>query len=193
MRPIHPTSADTQVQIGARLRSSRQAQGLTLEQLAAASGLTKGFISRIERDETMPSVPTLVQLCQSLSLPIGSLFEEPDVQLVRFTDAPRINMGGIGADERLVTPRAEERVQVLRSSVVPHGSGGDELYTVSCDVESLHIVSGEVEVRFADRVTELTAGDTLTLPGRTPHTWQAGATGAEIIWVLVPAAWSGSR
>ncbi|MGO2140399.1 MAG: helix-turn-helix domain-containing protein [Leucobacter sp.] len=193
MRPIHPTAAETQVQIGAKLRSSRQAQGLTLEQLAAASDLTKGFISRIERDETMPSVPTLVQLCQALSLPIGSLFEEPDVQLVELAGAPRINMGGIGADERLVTPRAEERVQVLRSSVEPGGSGGDELYTVSCDVESLHVVSGVVEVRFSDREVTLTPGDTLTFPGRTPHTWRAGDTGAEIVWILVPAAWSGSR
>ncbi|MBP6685233.1 MAG: helix-turn-helix domain-containing protein, partial [Leucobacter sp.] len=165
MRPIHPTSAETQVQIGAKLRSSRQAQGLTLEQLAAATDLTKGFISRIERDETMPSVPTLVQLCQALSLPIGSLFEEPDVQLVTLADAPRINMGGIGADERLVTPRSEERVQVLRSSVEPNGSGGDELYTVSCDVESLHVVSGAVDVQFSDRTVSLAPGDTLTFPG----------------------------
>ncbi|KAM9863505.1 helix-turn-helix domain-containing protein [Leucobacter sp. BZR 635] len=193
MRPIHPTAAETQVQIGAKLRSSRQAQGLTLEQLAVASDLTKGFISRIERDETMPSVPTLVQLCQALSLPIGSLFEEPDVQLVTLADAPRINMGGIGADERLVTPRSEERVQVLRSSVEPNGSGGDELYTVSCDVESLHLVSGTVDVQFSDRTVALAPGDTLTFPGRTPHTWRAGAAGAEIAWILVPAAWSGSR
>lgn len=193
MRPIHPTAAETQVQIGAKLRSSRQAQGLTLEQLAAATDLTKGFISRIERDETMPSVPTLVQLCQALSLPIGSLFEEPDVQLVSLAHAPRINMGGIGADERLVTPRAEERVQVLRSSVEPGGSGGDELYTVSCDVESLHVIAGDVDVHLSDREVTLSPGDTLTFPGRTPHTWKAGPAGAEILWILVPAAWSGSR
>lgn len=192
MRPIHPTATDTQVQIGAKLRSSRQAQGLTLEQLATASGLTKGFISRIERDETMPSVPTLVQLCQTLSLPIGSLFAEPEVQLVTLEDAPRINMGGLRADERLVTPRAEERVQVLRSTVEPGGSGGDELYTVSCDVESLHVVAGEVTVHFADRVIALNVGDTLTFPGSSPHTWKAGAGGAEIMWILIPAAWSGS-
>ena len=124
MRPIHPTAAETQVQIGAKLRSSRQAQGLTLEQLAAASDLTKGFISRIERDETMPSVPTLVQLCQALSLPIGSLFEEPDVQLVALDGAPRINMGGIGADERLVNGPRVERRDVERHGHDPHGASG---------------------------------------------------------------------
>ncbi|WP_125100455.1 helix-turn-helix domain-containing protein [Leucobacter chromiireducens] len=193
MRAIHLSAGDDPVRIGAKLRSSRVAQGLTLEQLAQASGLTKGFISRIERDDTMPSVPALVQICHALSLPIGTLFEEPDVQHVALAAAPRINMGGIGTEERLVTPRSEERVQLLRSSVAPHGSGGDDLYTVSCAVESLHLISGSVEVQFTGRVAELSPGDTLTFPGLTPHTWRAGAEGAELLWVLVPAAWSGSN
>lgn len=192
MRPIHPTAGDAPVRIGARLRSSRLAQGLTLEQLARAAGLTKGFLSRVERDETMPSVPALVQICQALSLPVGNLFEEPDIQRVALTDAPLINMGGIGAVERLVTPRAEDRLQVLRSSLDPRASGGDALYTVNCSVESLHVVSGELDVVFADRSEHLVAGDTVTFPGRTPHTWRTGESGAEIVWILVPAAWSGS-
>ncbi|MFT4231870.1 MAG: helix-turn-helix domain-containing protein [Leucobacter sp.] len=192
MRPIHPTAGDEPVRIGAQLRASRLAQNLTLEQLARASGVTKGFLSRIERDETMPSVPTLVQICQALSLAIGSLFAEPDIQHVALADAPRINMGGSGADERLVTPRGEERVQVLRSSLAPDASGGAALYTVNCSIESLHVVSGTVELVLADRTLPLAAGDTATFPGRTPHTWRTGAAGAEAVWVLVPAAWSGS-
>lgn len=192
MRPIHPTAETADVRIGAKLRSSRLAQGLTLERLGAATGLTKGFISRIERDDTMPSVPTLVQLCQALSLPIGALFEEPDIQRVALETAPRINMGGHGADERLVTPRSEDRLQLLRSSLAPHSGGGDALYTVNCSVESLHLVSGSLTIRFSDRQETLSPGDTVTFPGRTPHTWSAGAEGAEAVWVLVPAAWSGS-
>ena len=192
MRAIHPTAGEAPVRIGARLRASRRAQSLTLEQLAQASGLTKGFLSRIERDDTLPSVPTLVQICQALSLPIGSLFEEPDVQKIAVADAPRINMGGVGADERLVTPRSEENVQVLRSTLAPNANGGDDLYTVNCTVEALLVFSGSVEVVFADRLIVAAAGDTLTFPGRTPHTWRTGPEGAEIAWVLVPAAWSGS-
>ncbi|PRI10586.1 helix-turn-helix domain-containing protein [Leucobacter massiliensis] len=192
MRPVHPSAAPTPVRIGAQLRSSRLAQGITLAQLAQATGLTRGFLSRIERDETMPSVPTLVQICQALSLPLGELFAEPDIQRVALTEAPRINMGGTGADERLVTPRSEDRVQLIRSSLAPGASGGEELYTVNCAVESLHLVSGSLELAFPDRWMRLDAGDTLTFPGRTPHSWRAGASGAEAVWVLVPAAWSGS-
>lgn len=193
MRPIHPTAADAPVQIGAKLRGARHAQGLTLAQLANSSGLTKGFISRIERDETMPSVPTLVQLCQALSLPIGSLFEEPPLQLVRRADAPRVNLGGVGVDDRMVTPRSEDRVQILRSALEPHSNGGEELYTISCEVESVHVISGEITILLPDRQVVLSADDTLTLPGRLPHTWRAGEDGAEAVWVLVPAPWSGSH
>ena len=192
MRAIHPQADGSSVRIGAQLRASRQAQGLTLEQLANASGLTKGFISRIERDETMPSVPTLVQLCQALSLPIGTLFAEPELQLIRREEAPRINMGGTGVDDRLVTPRGEDRVQLLRSSLAPHASGGDVPYSVNCELESIHVISGTVDVVFSDRQVTIGTDDTLTFPGRTPHTWRAGADGAEAMWVLVPAAWSGS-
>lgn len=192
MRAISLTPENEHIQIGAKIRASRLAQGLTIGRLAAATNLTKGFISRVERDETMPSVPTLVHLCQALSLPIGVLFETPEVHHVSLDTAPRINMGGRGADERLLTPRTEESLQLLRSKIEPNGSGGDEPYTVNCKVETVHVLQGSVTMRFMSREVELTEGDAITFSGQTPHTWTAGATGAEIIWVLTPAAWSGS-
>ncbi|MGO3148350.1 MAG: helix-turn-helix domain-containing protein [Leucobacter sp.] len=192
MRAINLASKPAEIHIGAKLRASRLAQSLTLKQLATSAGLTKGFISRIERDETMPSVPTLVQLCQALSLPIGALFEEPEIHHVTLDAAPHINMGGTGTEERLLTPRSEESLQMLRSTIEPLGSGGAKLYTVNCNIESLHVLQGSLRVRFTNREIELVSGDTITFPGSTPHTWNAGVTGAEIIWILTPAPWSGS-
>ena len=86
-----------------------------------------------------------MQLCQVLSLPVGALFAEPEVQHVTFADAPRINLGGFGADERLMSPRGEQRVQLLRSELEPDAHGGSDLYTINCDVEVLHVVSGRVD------------------------------------------------
>ncbi|MCR8671667.1 helix-turn-helix domain-containing protein [Agrococcus sp. HG114] len=193
MRPIHPDADEAAVAIGAKLRAARTAQGMSLSQLATTAGLSKGFLSRVERDETSPSVATLVQLCQVLSLPVGALFEEPELQHVTWADAPRINLGGVSADERLMSPRGQELVQVLRSELEPGAHGGSELYTISCEVEVLHVVAGAVEVRFADRSVVVRAGDALTLPGREPHTWRVeGGEPAVAIWVLVPAPWSGS-
>jgi transcriptional regulator with XRE-family HTH domain len=193
VRPVRPSPQSGPIEIGPRLRASRTAQNITIAQLAEATGLTKGFISRIERTETSPSVATLVAICQVLSLPIGSLFESPDHQVIGLADAPLVNFGGSLAQERLLTPRSTSSVQVLRSVLEPGASGGDEFYTINCEVEVLHVLEGGITLRFPGRELELGSGDTVTIGGREPHTW-ANRTGSrsEVIWALVPAAWSGS-
>jgi transcriptional regulator with XRE-family HTH domain len=165
---------------------------MTLEQLANATGLSRGFISRIENDATSPSINTLVQICQVLSLPIGNLFSEPETQLVHLDTAPHINMGGTGVVERLLTPRAESRAQLIHTTADPNANGGQELYTVSSDLEVLHVARGSVRVEFSSHSVELVQGDTISFPGREPHNWHAHEEGAELLWTLIPAAWSGS-
>ncbi|GAA1685857.1 helix-turn-helix domain-containing protein [Microbacterium lacus] len=192
MRAIHPTADENARPIGAKLRAARTSQGMSLGQVAETTGLSKGFLSRVERDETSPSVATLVQLCQVLSLPMGALFAEPEVQHVAYDSAPRINLGGFAADERLMSPRSEQRVQLLRSELAADAHGGSDLYTINCDVEVLHVVSGTLTVRFSDRTVTVHAGDALTFPGREPHTWQVEGGPATVLWVIVPAPWSGS-
>lgn len=193
MKPLHPTPSQSPLLIGAKIRGTRLAQGLTIAQVADASGLTKGFISRIERDETSPSVATLLMICQVLSLPVGSLFEPPENEVIPFEDAPFINMGGLNAVERLLTPRNESRVQLLRSLMEPGASGGAELYTINCDIEVLHVLKGELVMRFAHGGATLKTGDTMTLAGREPHSWSnTSDSQTEVIWTIVPAAWSGS-
>ena len=194
MRAVHPTPDPGPFLIGPKLRATRLAQALTIAQLAEATGLSTGFISRLERDETSPSVATLRAVCQVLSLPIGSLFEPPEHEVVRLDEAPHINFGGSLVEERLLTPRSEAGVQLLRSVLQPGASGGGDFYTIACEVEAVHVVSGGMTLRFPARDVELSARDTLTFAGRQPHTWE-NRTGAisEVLWTIVPAAWSGSR
>jgi transcriptional regulator with XRE-family HTH domain len=192
MRAIPVSPSNVRLRIGARLRAERLRLGLTIEQLADSAGVTKGFLSRVERDETSPSVGTLIVLCEVLSLPIGTLFETPDTQLVRAADAPLINLGGTGAQERLLTPRRQGKVQLIRSEIAPLGNGGAEPYTLNCDIEVVHVLAGTIELVFRDGTTRLDAGDTLTFSGREPHTWRnpdARRPGV-VLWILSPAPWS---
>lgn len=185
--PVEPSSAP--LAIGSRIRAARHAQRLTIEQVAEFTGLTKGFLSRVERDLTSPSVASLVTLCQVLSVEVGSLFSAPETHVVRLHSAPRISMGGVGIVEQLVTARSERRLQVIRSVIEPHGAGESELYAVDCEVEVLHVVSGRFVLILASERHELEAGDTLTFPGREPHSWiNPGDESAVVIWTLVPAA-----
>ncbi|GAA1799563.1 helix-turn-helix domain-containing protein [Planosporangium flavigriseum] len=191
MKPVPVSPSNGKLRIGARLRAARQRQGLTIDQVAASAEVTKGFISRIERDETSPSVATLVTLCEVLSLPIGTLFESPETAVVRKADAPHIQLAGAGAEERLLTPRGQARLQLVRSVIEPGGTGGAELYTLNCEVEVLHVLKGTIEVVFSSSTERLNAGDTMTFSGREPHSWinPDPSRGAEVLWVISPAPW----
>jgi transcriptional regulator with XRE-family HTH domain len=193
MRPL-PVSPTHEVRIGSRLRAARKAHGFTLDQLASASGLTKGFLSRVERDETSPSVASLLTLCEVMSIDVGALFSAPDVALVRRDQAPAINLGGTGVTEQLMTPRGQSALQLIHSRIDPGGSGGSDLYTINCKSEVVYVLKGAIEMVFSDRTQKLTAGDALTFSGGEPHTWvnASESRAAEVVWVLVPAPWSGS-
>ena len=185
--PVEPSNVA--VAIGSRIRAAREAQRMTIEQVAEAAGLSKGFLSRVERDESSPSVASLVTLCQVLSLPIGDLFATPETHLTRASEAPRISLGGEGIVERLLTARSERRLQIIQAEIAPRGRGESELYAVDCDVDVLHVVRGQIQLVMTNDHYELSAGDTLTFPGREPHSWvNPSDDPATVLWVLVPAA-----
>ncbi|MFE4198050.1 helix-turn-helix domain-containing protein [Paenarthrobacter sp. NPDC056912] len=185
--PVEPSNVP--VAIGSRIRAARQAQRLTIEQVADATGLTKGFLSRVERDLTSPSVASLVTLCQVLSVSVGDLFAAPETHLTRRDDGPRISLGGQGIVERLLTARSERRLQILQATIEPRGRGENELYAVDCDVDVLHVVKGRIKLILTNEQYDLEEGDTLSFPGREPHTWiNPTDETVEVLWVLVPAA-----
>lgn len=182
--PVEPTGAA--INIGARLRGVRQTQRMTIDQVAELSGLTKGFLSRVERDLTSPSVSTLLRLCEVLSIEVGTLFEVPETKLVRLDQAPRVSLGGDGITEQLVTPRSEKRVQMIRAEIAPKGTGEAELYSVDCELEVLHVIAGRFVLVLPDQRVELEAGDTITFPGREPHSWENESDQIAVVtWTLI--------
>ena len=183
-RPHDPADA----RVGARLRAARQAAGLTLTAVAAQAGLTKGFLSRLERDEVSPSVASLVTVCGVLGIGVGQLFEPPATSLVRAAEAPPIDFGGQGVREVLLTAGVQRELQVIRSVIEPGGGGGDELYALACEVGFVHVLRGRLRLLLPGEVVDLDEGDAFTMPGATPHTWlNASTSTCEVLWALTPA------
>jgi len=56
------------VKIGERLKDLRIRRALTQEELAAAAGIGKNTVNRLERDLTEPRPPTLRKLAQALGV-----------------------------------------------------------------------------------------------------------------------------
>ena len=181
--PIQPTG--TGHAVGRRLRELRQDRHLTMDQVAEFTGLTKGFLSRVERDLTSPSVTSLIAICKVLGVSPGEVLDTPELSLVRLEEAPRVSLGGEGITEQLVTPPGTRELQVIRAVIAPGGRGETDLYTVDCTVESLHVIQGPFTlITPADELT-LETGDTVTFPGTEPHSWSNPGDGAAVVlWIL---------
>lgn len=193
-RPPPPASG-----VGATLRAQRVARRLTIAEVATAAHLTKGFVSRIERDQASASVAALLRLCGALDLPVGRLFDDPPPgEVVRSSAYPPIAFGGEGMREFLLTPRGERRVQAILSDVGPRGGSGDEPHSLPGDVEFAMVLEGELDLAFPTRhgepVLNLTSGDALTFDPSLPHVFRgAGSRGARVLWVISPALPDGSN
>ena len=76
MRASSATSSVYQslADLGNEIRQLRKVRGITLQQLALATGKSVGFLSQVERNITKPSVAALQDISESLSVHIGWFF-----------------------------------------------------------------------------------------------------------------------
>jgi transcriptional regulator with XRE-family HTH domain len=174
--------------VGARVRSLRRERGLTIEQLAAATGLTKGFISQLERDRTAPSLSSIARICDALGVPLSRIFEpEPAPALVRRSERTRLE-GSSSSENHLLSSREESRFQAIESLLGPGATAGDELSSLPGEMEFVYVLEGSLELRVGDETHLLQEGDAFTYPLAKPHTWRNGSATetARILWVAVP-------
>jgi len=174
--------------VGARVRSLRRERGLTIEQLAAATGLTKGFISQLERDRTAPSLSSIARICDALGVRLSHIFErDPAPALVRRRGRPKLE-ARFTTENHLLSSRDEERFQAIESEVAPGAGAGDDLSSLPGEMEFVYVLEGSLEIQVADETHVLEQGDALTYPLSKPHTWKnaSDTKSLRVLWVSVP-------
>jgi len=68
--------------IGSAARTARRARSLTQQDAAETIGVSAEFYGRIERGRTLPSVPTLVRIADTLGIPADALLGRTGTQAV---------------------------------------------------------------------------------------------------------------
>lgn len=132
------------VPVGSRLRALRKERGMTIPQLAEATGLTNGFISQLERDLTSASLSSLARIAAALDVRLGHIVDgtpEGEAQKVLFLR---------GQEHVLLTSVDELRFHVTESRIPPGGSAGEELYSLPADVEIVYVAEGALELQVRD-------------------------------------------
>lgn len=175
--------------VGERLRAIRHERGLSISQLAGATGLTSGFISQLERDLTSVSLSSLARICAALDVRFGEVLDPgPTGELIRRGEATGWTLPIGRHDDLLLSPQDEPRFHLMESRIPPGEGAGEEPYTFEGDIELVYVLDGTLELRVRDEVFVLAAGDTVTYAPTDPHTWRNPSADEEtvVLWFTVP-------
>lgn len=71
----YPVRMDICEAIGARVRSEREAQGISQSRFAAMVGVDQTYLSRLEQGRGNPTIRTLAKIAKGLGLEVGDLVD----------------------------------------------------------------------------------------------------------------------
>jgi DNA-binding transcriptional MerR regulator/mannose-6-phosphate isomerase-like protein (cupin superfamily) len=171
---------------GQRFRRLRMRRGLSLAQVARATGVSIGFLSALERGQMRSSVATLRRIARFYRTNILSLFETAG-------ENPRLVRP---AQRKILETNAGVRMELLawgNTAMEPHlfrvkpGGGSGESYTHEGE-EFLHVLRGGFEIWLGHSEHYLLkTGDSLYFESSTPHRWRnPGRAEAWLLWVNTP-------
>ena len=173
--PAAIPAGKTALPLGERLAAFRKLNALSLEEVASRAGITKSYLSKLERGLSSPTIATLVKLASAL----GTKSE----QLIN-SDATGGDIMLIKAGDRVPFSRSRERVGYTYEAIAaqradkammpfimsPPAAFSDEQELVSHPGEELiFLITGTMEVVFKDEVVQMSAGDSLYFNASIPH------------------------
>ena len=63
------------LELGRRIKQKRLEKRMTLQELADKSGVSKGLVSQIENGRSIPSLPVMLGIIQSLEVEVSEFFQ----------------------------------------------------------------------------------------------------------------------
>ncbi|MBL3678731.1 helix-turn-helix domain-containing protein [Leucobacter chromiireducens] len=186
VRQPHTGASEQLAQIGFRLRVAREERGMTISSVADFTGLTKGFISQVERGLASASISSLAAICDALTMPMGRLFDPPKIYVNRLAERKPAMLMGDGVADTILTPPGQSDVQVIETWVEPGGGFEPEPYRLPVDREFVVVLAGELELRIEAETFLLAEGDTMSFDARHAHIWRnpSETERTRVMWVL---------
>ena len=174
------------MEIGQKIKQLRIQKGLTLEELASRSELTKGFLSQVERDLTTPSIATLEDILEALGSNLSEFFrEEPEAQIV-FTEQDFFIDEQEEYTIQWVVPNAQKNeMEPIVLTLAPHGTS---MELISHRGEEFgYVLKGSVTLVHGTKRNKLKPGDTFYLTNvKTHKLYNHGGNEAKVLLVSTP-------
>ena len=141
--------------IGDRIRQARRAKSITLETLSRRTGLTTGYLSKIERNLNNPPIATISRIATALGVKITDFFEDP---------FERQRLSIVGPDERKSVTRDgslfgyyyqalahkvnDKTMEPFLITLIPHPT--DTTFFTHEGEEMMFVLEGEMEFSYGE-------------------------------------------
>jgi transcriptional regulator with XRE-family HTH domain len=200
----------TLMDLGKKIRQERLNRQMTLEKFSDMTGLSKSFLSQIERGITEPSITSLKKIAKQFGFSVVNLFQNGDApnsgwtyhqhdqkgpaakhvekaEVVRGDRRKRFALPGSTVMYDLMTPDMNRQIEVMYMRVKKGDHSGDEPIVDPPGEKVGLVLKGSIEFTVGGESYLLNEGDSLYYPAHVPHSWRAVEGNAiEVIHILTP-------
>jgi transcriptional regulator with XRE-family HTH domain len=166
--------------IGDRVAEARRSRRWTLDQLAAAAGVSRRMVVNVEQGAANPSVGTLLRLGDALGVGLPALVAPPaagPVEVTRHGDGAVLWTGEFGGRGTLVAgTRPPDVLELWDWTLSPGDRHAGEAHATGTK-ELVQVQEGTVTVGVEGREVVLGSGDAVSFPGDVAHSYRNAGTG----------------
>lgn len=170
--------------VAENMRRIRLSRGMSLRDMAAATGLSKALMSQLEREVANPTISTLTQVAAALDISFAELTRathlEPEI-------LPPADQRDRRTGARMLFTMPERRRFDLSEGYIERDDHGVMSDHGTGSMEYAYVVDGEVDLVLGDRIFTLPARSTICFSAETPHRYQGRAVSSTVLSVVTYA------
>ncbi|MCG5243265.1 helix-turn-helix domain-containing protein [Azospirillum doebereinerae] len=177
--------------LAVNLRRFRMGQGLSVERLAALSGIDRSDLDAIEQGGGVPTIPLLWKVSHALEVPFSSLFSaghSSGITVLRRADSKLLTAQDGQFTSRALFPfEGERRVEFYELRLAP---GTLELTDAHAPgtTENIAVAAGSVEILTGDGDHRLEEGDSILFEADVPHGYRNAGTETAVLYLVMSYA-----
>ncbi|UXU92247.1 cupin domain-containing protein [Burkholderia sp. S-53] len=184
----NPRSADAAAALGSKIRALRQRLKRTLDDTATAAGISKPFLSQVERGLASPSLTSLAGIAHALGVTVQYFVDTPSEER-SVCRGEQLRFFGFADSANLfarLTNVSEGRQLEAILVRLPPGQKRSEV-TTHAGEEFLYVIEGEVSLTLEGKTFVLQAGDSSHYQSTVPHSWvNTAKIESVVVWVGTP-------
>lgn len=159
--------------IGEKIKRLRGQRGLTLDQVAELTGVSKSMIGQVERGNSAPTVTTLWKICNGLKVSFSSLLEQSEraVTVARKEQLQPLTKQGVYRLYNYIPFDFTRKFEAFRMELLDRARHDSEPHTDAVE-EFVYVTEGQVAVRVDEEVHLLKKDDLLRFSAQVKHSYQ---------------------